>query len=90
LQHPKAWSWRNPRLRTLVRNFAIEVLVYGVLVVAYFYLVLRFLGDPLEKLFAENLTVYAFVALALIVAQGVVLEFITSFLLSRLGLDRLE
>jgi hypothetical protein len=76
--------------RALVRNFVIEVLIYAVLVVAYFFLVLRFLADPLEELFQNNLVVYAFVALGLIVAQGVVLEFITSFLINRLGLERLE
>ena len=81
---------RNPDVRVLVRNFAIEVLVYGVLVLGYFLLVLRLLGEPLHELYTSNLTLYAFVALALIVIQGAVLEFITSFLLERLGLDRLE
>lgn len=76
--------------RALVRNFVIEVLVYAVLVLGYFLLVLRFLGKPLEQLYVSNLIVYAFVALALIVIQGVVLEFVTSFLLNRLGLERLQ
>ena len=77
-------------LRRLVRNFAIEVIVYAALVVGYFFLVLRFLGDPLNRLFDNSLVLYGLVALGLIVAQGVVLEFVTAFLLSRLGLDRLE
>lgn len=77
-------------VRTLIRNFAIEVLIYGVLVLGYFFLVLRYLGEPLEELYTSNLVVYAFVALALIVIQGVVLEFVTSFLINRLGLERLE
>lgn len=77
-------------VRTLIRNFAIELLVYGVLVLGYFFLVLRYLGQPLEELYTSNLVVYAFVALALIVIQGVVLEFVTSFLINRLGLERLE
>ena len=81
---------RNPAVRALVRNFAIEVLVYGLLVVGYFLLVLRLLGEPLYELYTSNLTLYAFVALALIVIQGSVLEFTTSFLIGRLGLDRLE
>ena len=74
----------------LIRNFAIEVLIYAALVVGYFLLVLRLLGEPLKELFATNLTPYAFAALALIVVQGVLLEFVTSFLVSRLGLDRLD
>jgi hypothetical protein len=81
---------KNPEVRSLIRNFGIEVLVYAILVVGYFFLVLRFLGEPLEGLYANNLTLYAFVALGLIVVQGAVLEIVTSFLINRLGLDRLE
>jgi hypothetical protein len=80
----------NSRLRTLIRNFAIEVLIYAALVVGYFALVLRLLGEPLRELFTNNLTLYGLAALALIVVQGVVLEFVTSFLVSRLGLERLD
>lgn len=74
----------------LIRNFAIEVLVYAVLVLAYFLLVLRFLGQPLARLFSSNLLLYAILALVLIVVQGVVLEAVTSFIMSLLGLDKLE
>ena len=81
---------KNAEVRALIRNFAIEVLVYSILVVGYFFLVLRFLGEPLEKLYTNNLTLYAFVALGLIVVQGAVLEIVTSFLINRLGLERLE
>ena len=77
-------------VKRLLRSFVIEVLIYAGLVVGYFVLVLRMLGEPLKRLFNENLTLYAFVALALIVVQGAVLEFITSYLVSRLGLERLE
>jgi hypothetical protein len=83
-------TMRNRRARILIRNFAIEVLIYTALVVGYFLLVLRLLGEPLKKLFTDHLILYACAALALIVVQGAVLEFITSFLISRLGLDRLE
>jgi hypothetical protein len=83
-------SVRNPAVRNLIRNFAIEVVIYGALVVVYFFLVLRFLAEPLANLFETNLVVYAFIGLGLIVAQGALLEFITSFLLSRLGLERLK
>jgi hypothetical protein len=80
----------NPRIRTLIRNFVIEVLIYAALVVGYFVLVLRLLGEPLKKLFTDNLTLYAVAALVLIVVQGAMLELLTSFLVSRLGLERLE
>jgi hypothetical protein len=81
---------KNPEVRSLIRNFAIEVLVYAILVVGYFFLVLRFLGEPLAELYTNNLTLYAFAALGLIVVQGAVLEFVTSFLINRLSLERLE
>ena len=83
-------TMRNRRATILIRNFAIEVLIYTALVVGYFLLVLRLLGEPLKKLFTDHLILYAFAGLALIVVQGAVLEFITSFLIRRLGLDRLE
>lgn len=81
---------RNPEIGRLIRGFAIELVIYAVLVVAYFFLVLRLLGDPLERLFSSHLTVYAFVSLGLIVAQGVLLEAVTSFVIGLLGLDKYE
>ena len=69
---------RNPKAMVLIRNLAIEVLVYGPLVLGYFLLVLRLLGEPLEALFVHHLTPYACVALALILIQGAGLEVVTS------------
>jgi hypothetical protein len=80
----------DARKRTLIRNFVLELLVYAVLVVGYFLLVLRLLAGFLEALVEGNPNLYGFVALGLIVAQGALLEFVTSFLVSRLGLERLE
>ena len=76
--------------RTLLRNFAIEILVYGILVVAYFFIVLRSLGPWLTELYYSDLRVYAIAALVLIVVQAVFLEWVTSFLIDKLGLERLE
>ena len=76
--------------RRLVRNFLIELIVYGALVIVYFLVVLRTIGDWLTELYYENLTQYAIAALVLIVVQGFVLELITTFLIERLGLERLE
>jgi len=75
---------------TLFRNFLLELLLYAALVVIYFILVLRWLGEPLLQMFHENLQLYAVVALVLIIVQGVALDAITSFLVERLGLERLE
>lgn len=80
----------SPRSRRLLRNFLIELIVYGTFVTAYFLIVLRYFSDPLTRLFQTNLPVYAVVGLVLIVAQAVVLESVTSWLIRRLGLETLE
>ena len=51
------------------------------LVTAYFCLVLHFLGDWLKHLFDDDKKVYAFVALGLMIGQGVLLEMLTGALL---------
>jgi hypothetical protein len=76
--------------RGIIRNFLIELVLYGVLVVGYFLLVLRSIGEWLTALYYDNLTIYAIAALVLIVVQGVFLEKVTTFLIERLGLERLE
>ena len=73
----------------LIRNFLVEILVYGVLLVVYFFVALRYLSDPLTQLFGSDLVAYAFIGLGLIVVQAVVLEFVTSLLFDFLGLHRL-
>jgi len=80
----------QPDTRILLRNFAIELIVYGIMVVVYFFLVLQTIGPWLTDLYYSNLRVYAIAALVLIVVQAVFLEWITSFLIERLGLERLE
>jgi hypothetical protein len=83
-EHPQ------PNLKILIRNFVIELVIYGALVIGYFLIALRYLNNFLTNLFQSNLVAYAFLALLLIVAQGVFLDALTSFLLNRIKLDRLE
>jgi hypothetical protein len=73
----------------LIRNFLVELIVYGVLLVVYFFVALRYLSEPLEQLFNNDLIVYAVIGLSLIVVQAVFLEFVTSLLFDFLGLHRL-
>ena len=75
--------------RLLVRNLIIELIIYGVMLVIYFFAVLRFLGGFLTQLFNDRLILYGFIGLGLIVIQAVFLDAITSFLLRLLRLDRL-
>lgn len=81
---------REPVIRKMIVRFGIELIIYAVLVIAYFLVVLRVLGEPLHSLYTNNLVPYAFLALALIVVQAVALEAVTSFIMSLLGLDQLE
>jgi membrane protease YdiL (CAAX protease family) len=62
-------------------SFLMELVVYAVFVFAYFFLVLHFLGNWVDRIFNQNRTLYAGVALALIVLQGVALEMLTTALL---------
>ena len=78
------------RTKRLIRNLFIEMFIYGVLLVVYFLTVLQFLDEPLYNLFSQNLWVYAGAALLLIVVQAVVLEWVTSFLINKLGLEAVE
>lgn len=63
------------------RSFLIELLVYAGLVVVYVFFVIAFLGNRLDALYEHHKIRYAFVALLLIIGQGVVLEMVTSILL---------
>ena len=71
----------NQEFKSSLKSFVIELVVYAALVVGYFFLVLKFLGDWLYRVHQENPHLYAFLALALIVCQGVVLEILTRVLL---------
>jgi hypothetical protein len=66
--------------RTL-RAFAIELAVYALLVVVYFFLVLHFLGETLHRLESNHRTVYAIVAILLMIGQAVILQNVTTLLL---------
>lgn len=77
-------------LRVVMRNFVIELVVYSVLVLIYSVVALRWLSEPLSRLFHSNLLAYAVLSLGLIVAQGALLDIVTAFLLDQLALDRLE
>ncbi|PYI85916.1 MAG: hypothetical protein DME54_10400 [Verrucomicrobia bacterium] len=66
--------------RTL-RAFAIELTIYALLVVAYFFLVLHLLGAWLYGLEIHHRYTYASLAIVLIIGQAVLLESLTTFLI---------
>ena len=70
--------------------FALELVIYGILVTVYFFLVLHFLGGWLVQLETQHIRVYAVVAILLIIGQAVVLEAVTTGLLRLLRGGRSE
>ena len=71
----------KPRAAKTLRAFLVELVVYAILVVGYFFLVLHFLGESLHQLETRHRYTYAGVAILLIVGQAVVLEAVTTLLL---------
>jgi len=64
-----------------LKAFSIELVVYSVLVAAYFFSVLHFLGKWLFPLETHHRVLYAFLAILLILGQAILLEFVTTWLL---------
>ena len=64
-----------------LRAFLVELAIYALLVVGYFFLVLHFLGGWLYQLEIHYRYTYAGVAILLIIGQAVVLESVTTLLL---------
>jgi hypothetical protein len=65
--------------RTLF-SFLVELVIYSVLIVIYFFLILHFLGDWLQHLEKENIRFYAVFSITLIIGQAILLEWVTTFL----------
>jgi hypothetical protein len=64
-----------------VRAFALELVIYALLVTGYFFLVLHLLGNWLYQLEVQHRYIYAIVAILLIIGQAVLLESLTTFLI---------
>lgn len=79
----------NPTTKRQIRNFIIEMVIYGGLVVVYFFTILRYIGDWLYELFNTNLEAYAVIGLILILAQSVLLDWLTTVIVRLFGLERL-
>ena len=71
----------KPEAIKTLRAFLIELFVYAILVVTYFFLVLHFLGGALLWLATNHLYTYAGVAILLIIGQAVALEALTTLLM---------
>jgi hypothetical protein len=71
----------KPQAAKTLRAFLVELVVYAILVVGYFFLVLHFLGEWLHQLQMHHLYTFAGVAILLIIGQAVMLEGVTTLLL---------
>jgi hypothetical protein len=71
---------KKETVKTL-RAFALELLIYGILVTAYFFLVLHLLGGWLYELESQHRYLYASVAILLMIGQAVLLQNVTTLLL---------
>jgi hypothetical protein len=82
----KPSSQKDPSFKPLMRSLGIELAIYAPLVTIYFLIVISFAKDLLLRIYYELPVVYSIVTLLLIVAQGVLLEALTSWLLRKIGL----
>jgi hypothetical protein len=71
----------KPRAAKTLKAFLIELVVYSALVVGYFFAVLHFLADWVNRLEKTHIHAYAVVAIALIIGQAILLETITTALM---------
>jgi hypothetical protein len=63
-------------VKTII-SFLVRLMIYSAFVVAYYFLVLLSLQGWLKQTFGAHKTIYALVALPLIVAQAVLLDCVT-------------
>jgi hypothetical protein len=76
------------KLKNQLLSFAREMAVYAVLVAAYLFFAVRYMGGWFQHLFLSERKTYAAAALAAVVVQGLVLEKVTHLLLHLLKLDK--
>jgi hypothetical protein len=76
----------DPSIKPILRSIAIEILIYIPLAAIYTLVVLALAKDLLLQIYFELPTVYAIVTLLAILAQGVLLEAFTSWILRKIGL----
>jgi len=63
------------------KTFFLELLLYAVLLVAYFVFVLHYLGGWFKELFDQDRDLFAVMALVVMIGQTVGLEIVSSFLI---------
>ncbi len=77
-------------VKLLIRNFVIELLIYAVVLMAYFTFVLRRLDEPLTAFFHQSLSTYAAAGLLLIIIQSLFLNSLMERITKWLGFDKTD
>jgi len=70
-----------PVKKQVLRPFLIELVLYAVFVLVYFFGVLHVLGSWLGELFEHKRELYAAITILLVVVQAAGLELLTSWIL---------
>jgi hypothetical protein len=78
----------TPRQKSEIGRLAAETAVYGAFVAVFCLGTVRLLGRPLQTLFRHHRLEYAFLGLALMMAQGLVLERLAHAVVSAFGRRR--
>ena len=81
---------RKTQVQRALGAFAIELVIYAVLVTGYFFAVLFYLGDWLVQIATHHIRIYAALCILLIIGQAVVLEAVTTGLMRLLRGGRSE
>ena len=63
------------------KTFFFELLLYAILIVAYFAFVLHYLGGWFKELYDHDRDLFAVMALVVMIAQTVLLEIVSGFLI---------
>jgi hypothetical protein len=72
---------KGPREHSFI-DFLAELVIYGLFVALYLFLVFHYLSDWLKSMFSDNRIEYAVSALVLMFVQSIGLERVTTGLLS--------
>lgn len=80
MKMPRVSASKKEQTKTL-RAFLVELVVYGIFVTGYFFLVLHYLSGWLQDLHLNHVKLYALVTIVLIIGQAVFLESVTTWLL---------
>ncbi|OYT55180.1 MAG: hypothetical protein B6U72_00060 [Candidatus Altiarchaeales archaeon ex4484_2] len=62
------------------RELGTELVIYGILMFVYTLTVLSFLIDYVHNIYKADLLLYTFLALALILGQGVLMEGVSTYI----------